>query len=646
MRRAILHLNITDSTTGLYDPPYALHGAAVAAVPATSPVLFSSVATPAAPASKPRMTQASPTSGSTAKPSSNGGSEDIAPGNDPSTNTPVNHDPSDGDPSDAKGSSVYDEPFDHPSDGILGNTIPSRLLSAVKSTNTFSASVVPLDSSVSRNHPLVLLAGVSSAEIDPNKKAPQRGGSDGSVALDSSVSDNNRFGAGSHGNLLSASHQDVKAIFGNANLILAAVSSIIGSDGPSNPSEHQDAENAPNKEAAASSVAIHNDKLPAAKIESSGGEDTSRYDDPAVPVVLATVGGKAVVGDPANPGGVIIGEERLTQGQTTAIAGTPISIGSDGVILSGSSTLALVESQPKGIPVITPIVTIGGKTIAADPSDPNQLISGNKMIISGTTVIFSGIPATFGPNGLVYAPSTTIASCSGQFLAEEQISGAAILTLGSRRITVIDLSGTAIVASQTLSVGGAPLVISGSTLSLGPSGIAAENAGSSEMHAFSSIISNKAKNIESSGNVVVEAPFTIDGHQYTAYGFADNRRVAVVVGDNGAHSPLTLSDGASATSIDGQMISLGLEGVQVGSGSTRKDAFWITMTATSLPSDLSFTTKSSGFTGSSPEHWEATNPAAAQTVNMSGAQTSRQVEGPLYYIMVSCVMSLLILWTL
>ena len=615
------------------------------------------ITTSAAPASKPEVSQALSTLGSTAIPSSRGHSGSVIAGNDPSINDPSKqrhsghdstasdtdtdgltaneppaNDPSKNDP-DPDGSfkagdpSADGPPAISPSDGRSQEILRSGLTLTLMLDDTLPASAAPSAGPYSSAFPVDESAGVFSAEADPNKNARQHGSSIDSYFPDSNVPSSMTLSTDPPENSVSRSQHAPGASFGNGNPDVTELASIIGVGGESDPSGHQLPGNAPGRDASVHGAKMHGDQSTAADTETSGQGDIGRDNEPTVSSAFSILSGEVVTRDPASHDPVIAGEQRVTEGRATDISGILISLGPKGVLTSHGSTLAQAELTRDGGLAMTSILT-GERNIHTGPSNPRYSILGNPTIESVATPVTNGALVSLESDDLVYATNTATAFSPEDYLSGEPAPRAAVLTLGSQQITVFDSSGTAIIASQTLSLGGAPIKISGSTFSLGPSGIIAGSAGSSAIHSFSLIVPDRTQGIGRQDNGLIEASFTIDGHLYTAYDPVGHGKVAVIVGDNGAHPLVTLTDSASATFVDGHMISLGSEGMRIGNGRTTEDALWSKATTRSLPSDVSLATKASEATESVLGPPNTSSSAVFQTANVSEANKNRKAGWP------------------
>ncbi|KAL9087855.1 MAG: hypothetical protein Q9165_006417 [Trypethelium subeluteriae] len=248
----------------------------------------------------------------------------------------------------------------------------------------------------------------------------------------------------------------------------------------------------------------------------------------------ATIGSQVVSADPVDPGAVVVGgSQTLQQGQVATIGNTPVSVAPEGVVVAGgaggSSTIAL---QPAQSPTPVAVATIGGQAVSAT--------SGQPVAIGGTTLTPGGVPATvggqivsLGSQGLVVGTSTAAYSSPGEGTTPE----AAAVTLGGSTYTASSGSPL-VIGSNTLSVGGPAATVSGQVVSLGSQGVVVG----------SSTIGYSAASAAGKGAVV-----TIGGNIYSASSGAP-----LVIGS------ITLSAGGPAATVDGQKISLGSQGVVIG----------------------------------------------------------------------------------
>ncbi|KAF2095270.1 hypothetical protein NA57DRAFT_60005 [Rhizodiscina lignyota] len=178
------------------------------------------------------------------------------------------------------------------------------------------------------------------------------------------------------------------------------------------------------------------------------------------------IGGSSVpISNPANSGsgnGVDIGGQTVGLGQTADINGVPVSVGNDGssIVIGGTRTVGLQES-PKTI-------NIGGTPIAVNSGitpSPNAggLVVGGKTLTPGEVTTINGQQVSVGSDGsdLVIGGTRTVHI--------QQPTGAPTLQVGSSTITAKQ-NGEFVFGDKTLSPGGPAITVSGTQLSLAPSG--------------------------------------------------------------------------------------------------------------------------------------------------------------------------------
>ena len=105
----------------------------------------------------------------------------------------------------------------------------------------------------------------------------------------------------------------------------------------------------------------------------------------------------------ANPGGFSIGNSRIVPGAPAlTVAGTPISLGSSGVLAMGSRTV--------GIPLTTgafyPVLTAGSQNFTANPTGFS--IAGTSIWPGGPSVTVSGTRVVLGASGVLVVGSQTL----------------------------------------------------------------------------------------------------------------------------------------------------------------------------------------------------------------------------------------------
>jgi len=227
----------------------------------------------------------------------------------------------------------------------------------------------------------------------------------------------------------------------------------------------------------------------------------------------------------ANPTGFIIAGTIVTPGGPPAvISGTPVSLGPSGVFIGGS-TMPLRAPSLNQIPSV---FTAAGQAFTANPTGFN--LAGTAVLLDGPAVTISGTPVSLGSSNLVIGGST--------FAIKTPFPGRvpSVFTVADQMFTA-NPTGFAI-ASVTVSPGGPAVTISGTPISLGPSGLV---VGTSTV----ALITTPPTQAE--GSVFTEA-----GRIFTANptGFSIGGK--------------SVSPGGSAVTVDGTPISLGPSGLVIG----------------------------------------------------------------------------------
>ena len=158
---------------------------------------------------------------------------------------------------------------------------------------------------------------------------------------------------------------------------------------------------------------------------------------------------------PAITGFRIAGSQVLPGSAPVYISGTPISLGTSGILVIGSSSVDLVtqNSAPDRF-------EIGGETITADPNGFS--IHGSRILPGSPPVLLSDTPISLGTSGnLVIGSSTIDLSRSTSTLNAFNVGGETFTA---------NPTGFTVAGSQVLP-GGSAVIVSGTTLSLSPSGV-------------------------------------------------------------------------------------------------------------------------------------------------------------------------------
>jgi hypothetical protein len=184
---------------------------------------------------------------------------------------------------------------------------------------------------------------------------------------------------------------------------------------------------------------------------------------------------------------VVVAGTTLTLGQIATIAGTRISVASDGIVV-GSSTarFSQVDSfTAKNDGAVTVDGTIYLASTISHHSDA-VLIAGQTLFNGGPAATVHGQVITKGSNGISVVDPTTGSSSHGQAESVVTIDGTAYTA-----VPVPGRSGAVVLQGQTLSIGGSAVTVSGHLFTEGSSGIAVASSTSSPSDGTSGSIASK-----------------------------------------------------------------------------------------------------------------------------------------------------------
>ena len=292
---------------------------------------------------------------------------------------------------------------------------------------------------------------------------------------------------------------------------------------------------------------------------------------------------QTISADPLNSVGVVVGGQTLRPGAQTTISSTPVSVGSQGSVAIGASSTVNVDTVPQ---------QIGGHSVSAVPSGSGRIVAGDQNLQPGARTTIDNTAASMGQGGTeaVGGVTTVNAASASQVIGKQSIAAdpsnsegiivagqapqpgapttidqtpvsidrggtlavgsiigqvspvpaplAAVVTIGSNTYAVSS-GNPLVIGSSTISVGGPVATVSGQAVSLDPQGIVVG----------SSIVAYPAA--PSRGE---NAAVTIGGNIYTA---SSGR--PLVIGSS------TLSAGGLVETIDGQRVSVGVDGVIIDS---------------------------------------------------------------------------------
>lgn len=178
-----------------------------------------------------------------------------------------------------------------------------------------------------------------------------------------------------------------------------------------------------------------------------------QQDSENLPPETYMVGGEQF--SPAVTGFFIAGSHILPASPPVYISGTPVSLGTSGILVIGSSSVDLVSQNPA-----PDTFEIGGEIITADPT--GFAVHGSQILPGSPPVFVSGTPISLGTSAVLVIGSSTI-NLSGQTPAPNTFN------VGGQTFTA-NPTGFIVAGSQVLP-GGSAVVIAGATLSLSPSGV-------------------------------------------------------------------------------------------------------------------------------------------------------------------------------
>ena len=281
--------------------------------------------------------------------------------------------------------------------------------------------------------------------------------------------------------------------------------------------------------------------------------DSSTYALPSAPSATPVlIGGSPIA--KASSGGVVIAGSTYQPGVVAQVAGTPISVGTDSVVIN-SQTVGLPNAGPQTAapnPVQTPAQTpvlVGGQSIVK--ASGGGVVIGSSTIAPGSEATVSGTVVTAGTNNVVvggnnYAlPDTAGATLQQQQAPAAQPQSAPAIVAGQ---TVSRASNGGVVVGSSTIAPGKQATISGQVISAGPSNIA---------------IGGSTYTLPSTAGAILQTPAPQIQPQTAFVGGQSIARASnggIVIGSS------TIAPGSQAT-ISGQVISAGPTNVAIG-GST------------------------------------------------------------------------------
>ena len=331
---------------------------------------------------------------------------------------------------------------------------------------------------------------------------------------------------------------------------------------------------------------------------------------------IATVGGQPVIINPS--GGLSIGGSAISAGFKATVDKTVISAPQSGGAVIGSSTIA--PESPQSLRLATaPIFTVGDSTFMGNPSSINI---GSTVLSQGAGVTIAHTPVSLGSNGLTIgsqtilrqslngiqpvmgSPSAFVVAGSTLFLGGPAINvkGTTVsfasngIVIGGGTISTLPTiagqqiqaasNGGIVIGSQTITPGAAA-TLSGSTVSVlpGGSGVVVNDQGTIPIRRIDGLQVHTAQG----GSVVIDSQTLSRGAQATVSGtrvsILPNGQVSVAGitvplaslsapqgVQSGADHPsvysidgTALTEGSSPVTIHGTRLSLGSQGLHIGS---------------------------------------------------------------------------------
>ena len=282
--------------------------------------------------------------------------------------------------------------------------------------------------------------------------------------------------------------------------------------------------------------------------------DSSTYALPSAPSATPVlIGGSTVAA--ASSGGIVIAGSTYQPGVVAQVAGTPISVGTNNVVIN-SQTVGLPSAAPQTpaptavqTPSQTPVL-VGGQSIVK--ASGGGVVIGSSTIAPGAQATVSGTVVTAGTNNVVvggnnYAlPDTAGATLQQQQAPAAQPQSAPAVVAG--QIVSQASNGGVVIGSSTIAPG-QQATISGQVISAGSSNVA---------------IGGSTYGLPGTAGAILQTPAPQTQPQTTAFvggqSIARASNGGIVIGSS------TIAPGSQAT-ISGQIISAGPTNVAIG-GST------------------------------------------------------------------------------
>lgn len=234
---------------------------------------------------------------------------------------------------------------------------------------------------------------------------------------------------------------------------------------------------------------------------------------------------------------------------TTLSGGQAVSLGSNSIVVNngGAATTANFQGSEKPTNNQATFVDGGTTYTAIQTAGSGTAVLGGATLSPGgpAATLANGETVSLGPAGVVLidnGKTSTVAFEAAPTFAQEAtfaIDGTTYTALGTGR------PGTAVVDDQTLTLGGPSMTINGETISIGPGGPVIVDDGRTTTSPF---------NAATSTDWILEAVITAGSSILTAYSIAGKTGELVLDGT-------TLTQGGSAITINGEVFSLGRDGL-------------------------------------------------------------------------------------
>ncbi len=272
----------------------------------------------------------------------------------------------------------------------------------------------------------------------------------------------------------------------------------------------------------AGSTPVTLDNIPVLVATAYAGIGTSRPALANIPSDTPSFNGHQI--EVASDGRVIAAGTTLSQGGSgVTISGTEASLGGSGLVI-GTSTFAIRSSTPAIAPTLP---SIGGQQVQVDPHG-DVIVGGTTLSHGGSAATVAGTAVSLGADGFIIGTST--------FVVPTAASASTLPLVGGQAVQVAP-SGNVVVAGTTISPGKAGAIIFGTPVSLGPNGLIIGHS------TFTVAVSPVAPTLPLIGSQRI--------HPAADGGF--------VVAST------TLQPGAPGTIVSGTSVSLGSQGLVIGS---------------------------------------------------------------------------------